>query len=162
MSADGRVRSQPGDAAEPIWSDRTLETVSAPLFSALLCSSNALSTAEQRVQRPPPTVVRIQSCRLKQIAICMPLGGGKKQTEAPFFITHLHLSECSSSWAPNVCFHPPTPTPTPHAPAVTVKASQSQSNHSNQCLPPAKPIGKELPKQKAGVRSLPWHAIRRC
>lgn len=50
--------------------------------------------------------VHIQSCRLKQIAICIPLGGEKKQREAPFLIPSLHLAEYSLFEPPYLCFFP--------------------------------------------------------
>lgn len=102
---------------------------------------------------PSCLVVHIQSCRLKQIAICMPLGE-KKQREAPFFIPSLHLAEYFLFEAPNVCYPPP--------PAVTVKASQSQSNHSNQCFPVPSRLGSSCQNKRVGVQSLRWCVILWC
>ena len=87
--------------------------------------------------KAPCLEVHIQSCRLKQIAICMPLRG-KKQGGAPSLIQTQHLAEYSLFEHPNLCFSSP--------PAGTVKAQSEQSQQS--VFPRAKPIGKLLPKQK--------------
>lgn len=96
--------------------------------------------------KAPCLVVHIQSCRLKQIAICMPLGERKKQREAPFLIPSLHLVEYSLFEAPNLCFSPP--------PTVTVRASRRQSNHSNQCFLVPGRLGSSCQNKRVSVQSL--------
>lgn len=116
-------------------------SVPLPVFLHIINSVTVCSKA-------PCLVVHIQSCRLKQIAICMPLSGGeKKQREAPSFIPSLHLAEYSLFQAPNVCFVSPPP-------AVTVKASQSQSNHGNQCFLVPSRLGSSCQNKRASVQSL--------
>lgn len=110
----------------------SLCTHSFPLFVFLYHIINSVTVCS----KAPCLVVHIQSCRLKQIAFCMPLGE-KKQREAPFVIPSQHLAEYSLFEAPNQCFPPPS--------VVTVIASQSRSNHSNQCFL----VPKSLPKQKS-------------
>lgn len=81
---------------------------------------------------PPCLVMHIQSCRLKQTAICMPLGEGGWEEwgwevgcRGKHHSSSRHPAEYSLSGASNVSVFPHT---------VTVRASRSQSNHSNQGL----------------------------
>lgn len=134
MTADGRLTFQPGNVAESIWKDGHWKQFLCSFFSVSLCTPSVpLPVFLQRIinsvtacSKAPCLVVHIQSCRLKQIAICMPLGGGeKKQREAPFFIPSLHLAEYSLFEAPNVCFSPP--------PAVTVKVRAITAIRASSC-----------------------------
>lgn len=112
------------------------QSVTLPVFLQHIISSVTVGS------KAPCLEEHIQSCRLKQIAICMLLGE-KKQREAPFFIPTLHLAEFSLFEPPNPLFFFSLP------PAAAFSARHSQSNHSNQCFSCAKPIGKWLPKQKS-------------
>lgn len=138
----------------------TLEAVSMLLYSVSLCTHSVplpvflqcIINSVTACSKAPCLVVHIQSCRLKQIAICVPLGGGKKkQREAPFFIPFLHPSWIFLIWASKCLFFLPPP-------AVTVRASQSQSNHSNQCLPVPSRLGSSCQKQKSECPSL-WCCV---
>lgn len=114
----------------------TLETVSSLCTRSVPPPCVPLAHYQQcnsMFKGPPCLVVHIQSCRLKKIAICMPLGE-KKQREAPFFIPSLHLAEYFLFEAPNVCYPPAS---------RCDRQSKSKSEQSQQSvLPRAKPIGK--------------------
>lgn len=92
-----------------VWRENSRFPPCLPLFlQHIINSVTACSKA-------PCLVVHIQSCRLKQTAICIPLGG-KKQREAPFLIPPRHLAEYYEHEAPGPVFFLPfffSPPPPP-------------------------------------------------
>lgn len=130
------------------FSKMDIETVSVLPFCPSLCTRSFLLhvflhhiiNSVTVCSKGPCLMVHIQSCRLKQIAICMPLGE-KKQREAPFLIPSLHLTEYSLCKAPNLCFSPPS-------------CCDRQSNHSNQCFLVPSRLGSSCQNKRVSVQSL--------
>lgn len=157
MSADDRLAFQAGGVALSSEEKRTWETVTVFLFSASLCTCSVplpvflqhIINSVTACSKAPCLVVHIQSCRLKQIAICMPLGE-KKQREAPFLTPPLHLAEYSLFWGSK------------SLPPPSCCDRQSRSNHSNQCLLVPSRLGSSCQNKRVSVQSLWWRVIPWC
>lgn len=101
---------------------------------------------------PSCLVMHIQSCRLKQTAICMPLGGWDEGgwrvgCRGKHHSSSRHPAEYSLCGALNVSVFPPT---------VTVRESQSQSNHSNQGLVVPSRLGNGCQNKRVNVQRWRW------